>query len=188
MIPSLSVITETGIPIVLLSYLIKILEHLRNDVLPTFTIVIQALRNLLCFSYSFLDFRYLQHLQITVQSCIHITCKQLFHCSQIMFYMVFIKRIVVRNPVCKLNVNWRISGFHQFQIHKPPPCPSISVSLCQVWDKRFFSNDMKIIFDSLPSLTYKLYLTLFAVRQSVYLKLCNNPRIYMVLPILALTL
>ena len=66
--------------------------------------------------------------QVTVQPCIHITSKELFHCPKIMLYMVFIKRIVIRNPVCKLNVNWRVSGLHQLQIHKQPPSSAISVN------------------------------------------------------------
>jgi len=55
-----------------------------------------------------------------------------------MLYMEFIKRIIIRNSVCKLNVNWRISGFHQFQIYKQPPGSAISISSCQAWDKKNF--------------------------------------------------
>ena len=39
------------------------------------------------------------------ENLIHITRKQLLHCARIMLYMVFIKRIIIRNPICKLNVN-----------------------------------------------------------------------------------
>lgn len=41
--------------------------------------------------------------------------------------MVFIKSIIVCNPVCKFNVNRRISCFHQFQIYKQPPRTAITI-------------------------------------------------------------
>ena len=44
-----------------------------------------------------------------------------------MIYMIFIKSIVIRNPICKFNINRRISCFHQFQIYKQPPCTTIPI-------------------------------------------------------------
>ncbi len=56
-----------------------------------------------------------------------------------MLYMILVKCIVIRNTVCKLNVNWRISCFHQFQIYKQSSDSAISVSSCQVKDKKILS-------------------------------------------------
>ena len=44
-----------------------------------------------------------------------------------MFDMIFIKSIVISNPICKFNINRRITGFHQFQIHKQPSRAAVSV-------------------------------------------------------------
>ena len=44
-----------------------------------------------------------------------------------MFDMIGIKRIVISNPVCELDIDGRITRFHKLQIHKQSASPSIAV-------------------------------------------------------------
>ena len=70
----------------------------------------------------------LQYLQIFVKLRIDISGKEIFHCGKVMLHIVFVKGIVISNPICKLNVNRRKSGFHQFQIHKESPRSAVAVN------------------------------------------------------------
>ncbi len=73
-------------------------------------------------------FLFFQHFQITIQSRIYISCKQFFHCAKVMFDIIFIKSIIISNPICKFNINGWKSCFHQFQIYKQPPRSTISIN------------------------------------------------------------
>lgn len=45
-----------------------------------------------------------------------------------MLYMIFVKSIITRNPICKFNINRRTACLHQFQIHKQPSRSPISIN------------------------------------------------------------
>ena len=64
------------------------------------------------FLISIVERLFLQHIQIHIQSCIDVSCKQIFHCRKIMFYIILIKCIIVGNSICKLNINRWVSCLH----------------------------------------------------------------------------
>ena len=68
-----------------------------------------------------------QYLQICIQSCVDIPGKQSLHSGKVVFDVVCVKGVVISDSVGELDVDRRIAGLHQFQIHKQSARSAVSV-------------------------------------------------------------
>lgn len=55
--------------------------------------------------------------------------------------MVGIEGVVVGQPVCKLDVNGRITSFHQFQVDQQPPGAAIAIAVDEGRDALKFNME-----------------------------------------------
>lgn len=79
-------------------------------------------------NYTSLPFSLPQHPQIHIKSLIHISCEQIFHRGEVVFYMILIECAVICDTVFEFDIDRRTPCFHQLEIDQKPSRLSGTIS------------------------------------------------------------